>query len=117
VVIVRQVRCTLTEGNLPPFLEHARQVVADHIGRIDGLVMLELAVKHLGRGQVSVVAQSHWRDFATMQAYLQQHLYQPALWDPENKWLTAAEVEHYEVVAREADLSQLEATEGGTPAA
>jgi heme-degrading monooxygenase HmoA len=101
-VIIRQVRCTVAEGDLPAFLQHAREVVSSHVGRVDGLVLLELAIRHVGEGKVNVIAQSHWRDFAAMQSYLQQNLYRPALWDPENRWLSEATVEHFEVVERES---------------
>ncbi|CAN5775710.1 hypothetical protein BH23CHL7_BH23CHL7_06210 [soil metagenome] len=100
-MIVRQVRCVVAEQDLPAFLEHARQVVQRHAGNVDGLLALELGINHPDGKDVTVLAQSHWRDFAAMQAYLGTNLYRPALWDADERWLKAAIVEHYEVVARD----------------
>lgn len=101
-MIVRQVRSVVSEQDLPAYLAHARQVVDRHVGQVDGLVALELAISHLDGTDVLVIAQSHWRDFAAMHAYLGSSLYRPALWDSDEKWLKSATIEHFEVVARQA---------------
>jgi heme-degrading monooxygenase HmoA len=100
-VILRQVRSVVSEQDLPAYLDFARQVVARHIGVVDGLLALELAISHVEGTDVVVIAQSQWRDFAAMQGFLGENLHRPALWDATEKWLSSVTVEHFEVVIRQ----------------
>ena len=102
-MITRYVRCVVTEEDAPAFLDHARQVIARHQGHVDGLLWLQLGVRHLPSGEVAVLGQSQWRDFDAMRAFYGEHLYTAYLWDPDEQWLRNAAVEHFEVVGASGD--------------
>jgi hypothetical protein len=94
-VIIRSARFVIRPRLEAEFIAHARTTVKNAMGKVDGLLDIEIGVRVEG-GRSIFAGISRWRDMDALRSFVGDDLEVPLLWDPNSEWIESATIEHYE---------------------